>query len=30
MYIRELLDFQKGASEQVYVHEGTLKGFFRV
>jgi hypothetical protein len=30
MYIRELLDFQKGASEQVYVHEGTLEGFFGV
>jgi hypothetical protein len=27
-YIRELLGFQKGAPEQVYVHEGTLEGFF--
>jgi hypothetical protein len=28
MYIRELLDFQMGAPEQVYVHEGTLESFF--
>jgi hypothetical protein len=28
MYIREFLDFRKGAPEQVYVHEGTLEGFF--
>jgi hypothetical protein len=27
-YIRELLGFQKGAPEQVYVHEGTLEGFW--
>jgi hypothetical protein len=26
-YIWELLGFQKGAPEQVYVHEGTLEGF---
>jgi hypothetical protein len=26
-YIRELLGFQKGAPEQVDVHEGTLDGF---
>jgi hypothetical protein len=26
--IWELLGFQKGAPEQVYVHEGTLEGFF--
>jgi hypothetical protein len=26
-YIRELLGFQKGASEQVDVHGGTLEGF---
>jgi hypothetical protein len=26
-YIRELLGFQKGAPEQVDVHEGTLEGF---
>jgi hypothetical protein len=26
--IRELLGFQKGAPEQVYVHEGTLEGFW--
>jgi hypothetical protein len=30
MYIRELLDFQKGAPEQVYVHDGTLEGFWSV
>jgi hypothetical protein len=29
-YIRELLGFQKGAPEQVYVHEGTLEGFWSV
>jgi hypothetical protein len=29
-YIWELLGFQKGAPEQVYVHEGTLEGFFGV
>jgi hypothetical protein len=29
-YIRELLGFQKGALEQVYVHGGTLEGFWRV
>jgi hypothetical protein len=29
-YIWELLGFQKGASEQVYVHEGTLEGFWSV
>jgi hypothetical protein len=29
-YIWELLGFQKGAPEQVYVHEGTLEGFWRV
>jgi hypothetical protein len=29
-YIWELLSFQKGASEQVYVHEGTLEGFWSV
>jgi hypothetical protein len=28
--IRELLGFQKGAPEQVYVHEGTLEGFWSV
>jgi hypothetical protein len=28
--IREFLGFQKGASEQVYVHEGTLEGFWSV
>jgi hypothetical protein len=27
-YIGELLGFQKGASEQVDVHEGTLEGFW--
>jgi hypothetical protein len=27
-YIREFLGFQKGAPEQVYVHEGTLEGFW--
>jgi hypothetical protein len=27
-YIRELLDFQKGAPEQVDVHGGTLEGFW--
>jgi hypothetical protein len=27
-YIRELLGFQKGASEQVDVHGGTLEGFW--
>jgi hypothetical protein len=27
-YIREFLGFQKGAQEQVYVHEGTLEGFW--
>jgi hypothetical protein len=26
-YIWELLGFQKGAPEQVYVHEGILEGF---
>jgi hypothetical protein len=26
-YIWELLGFEKGAPEQVYVHEGTLEGF---
>jgi hypothetical protein len=30
LYIRELLGFQKGAPEQVYVHEGTLEGFWSV
>jgi hypothetical protein len=30
MYIWELLDFQKGALKQVYVHGGTLEGFFGV
>jgi hypothetical protein len=29
-YIWELLSFQKGASKQVYVHEGTLEGFWSV
>jgi hypothetical protein len=29
-YTWELLGFQKGAPEQVYVHEGTLEGFWRV
>jgi hypothetical protein len=29
-YIWELLGFQKGAPEQVYVHEGTLEGFWSV
>jgi hypothetical protein len=29
-YIWELLDFQKRAPEQVYVHEGTLEGFWSV
>jgi hypothetical protein len=29
-YIRELLGFQKGASEQVDVHGGTLEGFWRM
>jgi hypothetical protein len=29
-YIRELLGFQKGAPEQVDVHEGTLEGFWSV
>jgi hypothetical protein len=29
-YIRELLGFQKEAPEQVYVHEGTLEGFWSV
>jgi hypothetical protein len=28
--IRELLGFQKGSPEQVYVHEGTLEGFWSV
>jgi hypothetical protein len=28
--IGELLDFQKGAPEQVYVHKGTLEGFWSV
>jgi hypothetical protein len=28
--IRELLGFQKGAPEQVYVHECTLEGFWSV
>jgi hypothetical protein len=27
-YVRELFGFQKGAPEQVYVHEGTLEGFW--
>jgi hypothetical protein len=27
-YIWELLGFQKGAPEQVYVQEGTLEGFW--
>jgi hypothetical protein len=27
-YIRELLGFQKGATEQVDVHKGTLDGFW--
>jgi hypothetical protein len=27
-YIRKLLGFQKGASEQVDVHGGTLEGFW--
>jgi hypothetical protein len=29
-YIWELLGFQKGAPEQVYVHEDTLEGFWSV
>jgi hypothetical protein len=29
-YIWELLGFQKGAPEQMYVHEGTLKHFWSV
>jgi hypothetical protein len=29
-YIREFLGFQKGAPEQVYVHGGTLEGFWSV
>jgi hypothetical protein len=29
-YIWELLDFQKGSPEQVYVHKGTLEGFWSV
>jgi hypothetical protein len=29
-YIRELLGFQKGAPEQVYVHGGTSEVFWRV
>jgi hypothetical protein len=29
-YIWELLGFQKGAPEQVYVHEGTLEAFWSV
>jgi hypothetical protein len=29
-YIRELLGFQKGAPKQVYVHGGTLEGFWSV
>jgi hypothetical protein len=29
-YIRELLGFQNGAPEQVYVHGGTLEGFWSV
>jgi hypothetical protein len=29
-YIRELLGFQKGVLEQVYVHGGTLEGFWSV
>jgi hypothetical protein len=29
-YIRELLGFQKGAPEQVYVHGGALEGFWSV
>jgi hypothetical protein len=29
-YIWELLGFQKGAPEQVYVHEGTLEGLWTV
>jgi hypothetical protein len=28
--IRELFGFQKGAPERVYVHEGTLEGFWSV
>jgi hypothetical protein len=28
--IRELLSFQKGAPKQVYVHGGTLEGFWSV
>jgi hypothetical protein len=28
--IGELLGIQKGAPEQVYVHEGTLEGFWSV
>jgi hypothetical protein len=28
--IRELLGFQKGSPRQVYVHEGTLEGFWSV
>jgi hypothetical protein len=28
--IREILGFQKGAPEHVYVHEGTLEGFWRM
>jgi hypothetical protein len=30
VYIRELLGFQKRAPEQVYVHGGTLEGFWSV
>jgi hypothetical protein len=26
--IRELVGFQKGSPEQVYVHEGTMEGFW--
>jgi hypothetical protein len=29
-YIREFLGFQKGALEQVFVHGGTLEGFWSV
>jgi hypothetical protein len=29
-YIRELLGFQKGAPGEVYVHGGTLEGFWSV
>jgi hypothetical protein len=29
-YIRELLGFQKGSPGTLYVHEGTLEGFWSV